>query len=45
MASAEQRKKIEFLTAQIKQQAAEIQKVTAHLEIDKPSPRTALNQR
>ena len=35
---------IEILTAQFKEQAAQIQKVSAQLEVSKPAPRTALNK-
>src|SRR5207249_3449608 len=40
---AQQEKGIEVLTAQLKEQAAELQKVSAQLELRKPSPRTVLN--
>jgi Chaperone of endosialidase len=40
---AEQQKQIEALTAMVKEQAAQIQKVTAQLELSKPDPRTVLN--
>jgi len=39
----QQQKGIEVLTAQIKEQAAQIQKVSAHLEMSKPAPRMVLN--
>ena len=39
----EQDKRIEELTAQLKQQAAQIQKVSAQLELSKPAPQAALN--
>jgi sigma54-dependent transcription regulator len=35
---------IEILTAQFKEQAAQIQKVSAQLEVSKPAPRTVLNK-
>jgi hypothetical protein len=39
----EQDKRIEVLTAQLKQQAAQIQKVSAQLELNKSAQRTVLN--
>ena len=39
-----QRKAIEVLTAQLKEQAAKIQKVSAQVELNKPAPRTVLNK-
>ena len=39
----EQDKRIEELTAQLKQQATQIQKVTTQHELSKPAPQTALN--
>jgi hypothetical protein len=39
----EQDKRIEKLTAQLKQQAGQIQKVSAQLELSNPSPQTVLN--
>jgi hypothetical protein len=39
----EQDKRIEELTAQLKQQATQIQKVSAQLELSKPAPQSALN--
>jgi hypothetical protein len=41
----EQDKRIEELTAQLKQQAAQIQRVNAQLELSKPEPQTVLNNR
>jgi hypothetical protein len=41
--SAEQRKEMEILTAMVKHQAAQIQKVSAQLEISKPAPEVAEN--
>ena len=38
-----QDKRIEGLTAQLKQQAAQIQKVNAQLELNKSAPQTVLN--
>jgi hypothetical protein len=40
---AQQRKAMEVFTAQLKEQAAQIQKVSAQLELSKPAPRTVLN--
>jgi uncharacterized coiled-coil protein SlyX len=40
---AQQQKGMEVLTAQLKEQAAQIQKVSAQLEASKPAPRTVLN--
>jgi len=39
---AEQGKRIEELTAQLKEQAAQIQKVNAQLELREPAPQTVL---
>jgi len=41
--SAEHRKEIEVLTAQMKEQAAQIQKVSARMEITERAPQTAVN--
>ena len=41
--AAQQQKEIEALTATLKAQASEIQKVRAQLEVNKPAPRTVLN--
>jgi Chaperone of endosialidase len=41
--SAEHRKEIEVLTAQMKEQAAQIQKVNARMEITERAPQTAVN--
>jgi Chaperone of endosialidase len=41
--AARQRKEIAILTAQLKEQAMQIQKVSARLELSKPAPRTAVN--
>ena len=41
---AQQQKGMEVLTAQIKEQAAQIQKVNAQLELSKPAPQTVLNR-
>jgi uncharacterized coiled-coil protein SlyX len=41
---AQQQKGMELLTAQLKEQAAQIQKVSAQLEVSKPAPRTVLNK-
>jgi hypothetical protein len=35
---ARQQKQIETLTAQLKEQAAQIQKVSAQVEVNKPAP-------
>jgi len=40
---AQQQKGMEILTAQLKEQAAQIQKVNARLEVNKPAPRTVAN--
>ena len=42
-AIAQQQKEIEALTATVKQQAEQIQKVSAQLEKNKPAPQTVLN--
>ena len=39
----EQDKRIEELTAQLRQQATQIQKLSAQLELSKPAPQSALN--
>lgn len=39
-----QRKKMQVLTAQLKEQAAEIQKVSAQLEASKPAPKVVVNR-
>jgi septal ring factor EnvC (AmiA/AmiB activator) len=39
-----QQKDMQVLTAQLKEQAAQIQKVSAQLEVSKPAPRTVANQ-
>jgi hypothetical protein len=39
----EQQKQIDTLTAQLKQQAAVIQKVSDKVELNMPAPRTVLN--
>jgi len=39
----EQQKQINVLTAQLKEQAAQIQKVSAQLETSKPAPQMVLN--
>ena len=43
MVIAEQQQQIKALTASVKEQAAQIQKVSAQLEASKPAPRTVLN--
>jgi hypothetical protein len=40
---AQQHKGMEVLAAQLKEQASQIQKVSAQLELNKPAPRTVLN--
>ena len=40
---AQQQKEIEALKAELKEQAAQIQKVSAQLELNKPAPQTVLN--
>jgi Chaperone of endosialidase len=42
---AQQQKEIQAFTAQLKEQVAQIQKVTAQLEMNKPAPQTVLNNR
>jgi hypothetical protein len=42
---AQQQKEIALLTAQLKEQAAQIHKVSAQLELTKPAPQTVLNNR
>ena len=42
---AQQQKQIETLTAQLKEQAAQIQKVSAQLEASKPAPQVVENNR
>ena len=40
---AQQQKGMEVLTAQLKEQAAQIQRVSAQIELSKPAPQTVLN--
>jgi uncharacterized coiled-coil protein SlyX len=40
---AHQRKEMEALTASLKEQAAQIQKVSAQLELNKPAPQLVAN--
>jgi uncharacterized coiled-coil protein SlyX len=40
---AQQQKGMEVLTATLKGQASQIQKVSAQLELSKPAPRTVVN--
>jgi O-acetylhomoserine/O-acetylserine sulfhydrylase-like pyridoxal-dependent enzyme len=40
---AQQQKGMEILTTQLKEQAAQIQKVNDRLEVNKPAPRVVLN--
>jgi hypothetical protein len=42
LASARQQKEIQILSAQLKEQAAQIQKVSAQIEVSKPTPRMAV---
>jgi len=42
-AVAQQQKEIAALTATVKEQAAQIQKVSAQVEMSKPAPQTVLN--
>ena len=41
---AEQQREIKALVATVKEQAAQIQKVSAQLELSKSAPQTALNK-
>ena len=41
---AQQQKGMEVLTARLKEQAAQIQKVNAKLEVNKPAPQVVLNK-
>ena len=41
---AQQQKGMEAVTAQLKGQAAQIQKVSAQIELDNPAPRMAVNK-
>jgi hypothetical protein len=45
VAIAHQRKEMETLIAQLREQAAQIQKVSAQLEVNKTAPQTVLNNR
>jgi uncharacterized coiled-coil protein SlyX len=42
---AQQQKEIASLAAQLKEQTAQIQRVSAQLEVLKPAPQTVLNDR
>jgi uncharacterized coiled-coil protein SlyX len=42
---AQQQKGMEVLTAQLKEQAAQIQKVSAQIEVSKPAPQVVENKR
>jgi septal ring factor EnvC (AmiA/AmiB activator) len=44
-AVAQQQKEIKTLTATVKEQASQIEKVSAQLEMSKPAPQTVLNNR
>ena len=41
---AQQQKAMEVLTAQLKEQAAQIQKVSAQMDVSKPAPQVVLNK-
>ena len=41
---AQQQKGIDVLTAQLKEQGAQIQKVSAQLQVNKPSPKVVANK-
>ena len=41
---AQQQKGMEVLTAQLREQAAQIQKVSAQLEVSKPAPQVVVNK-
>jgi uncharacterized coiled-coil protein SlyX len=41
---AQQQKGMEVLTAQLREQAAQIQKVSAQLEVNKPAPQVVTNK-
>ena len=43
--SAQQQKEIQALTASLKEQASQIEKVSAQLEVSKPVPRVVSNDR
>ena len=43
MFAVKQQKQIEALTAQLKEQAAQIQKVSAQVEVSKPAPQVVNN--
>ena len=43
MFGVKQQKQIEALTAQLKEQAAQIQKVSAQVEVSKPAPQVVNN--
>jgi hypothetical protein len=40
---AQQQKEIQALTARLEEQASEVQKVSAQIEMSKPAPQTVLN--
>src|SRR5205814_9171726 len=42
---AQQQKGMEALVAQVKEQAAQLRKVSAQIELKRPAPRTVLNKR
>jgi septal ring factor EnvC (AmiA/AmiB activator) len=42
-AIAQQEKRMTALTAQLKEQAAQIQKISAQIQISRPAPKTVLN--
>jgi len=41
---AQQQKEVKVLTAQVKEQAAKIQKVSAQIEMTKPAPQVVTNK-
>jgi len=41
---AQQQKGVEVLAAQLKEQATQLQKVSAQLEVSKPAPQVAANE-
>jgi len=43
--AADKQKEIEALAASLKEQAAQIQKLNAQLELNKPAPQTVMNDR
>ena len=43
MVNSQQQKEMELLTSTVKEQASQIQKVSAQLKLSKPEPQTVLN--